>query len=452
MFPKDFVWGCASSAYQIEGAAYENGKGLSVWDEFCRQEGRIFEGHSGDVACDHYHRFRQDIQIMREMGIKAYRFSISWTRVLPDGTGRIEPKGMEFYNALVDELLANGIEPYVTIFCWDYPAALQRRGGWLNPKSPEWFEDYVRAVLGGFGGKVKNYMTINEPEMIFGNSFWQTNNAPGIKMPERDIVRMIHNLLIAHGKAVKLIRKMCPEAKVGVVLCSDPVVPTGESPIEIESAKKFYFRGGDTPDEVFMGLAWYADPMVHGTYPADALQKYEKYLPLSWCEDMKTICQPLDYMGQNIYTGVRVAVNEKTGKSEALKNPVGFAHNALGWTIIPECLYWGARFLSDYYNLPVVITENGMACHDCVSLDGKVHDSNRTDYINRHLLGLKRAVEENIPIKGYFYWSLLDSFEWSSGYSQRFGLVYVDYQTQKRIRKDSSYRYQKVIETNGEIL
>ena len=451
MFKKDFVWGAAASAYQVEGGAYEDGKGLSVWDEFCRQPGRIYEGHTGDVACDQYHRFKEDVALMAEMGLKAYRFSLSWTRILPDGCGRVEKRGVQYYRNLIAELKKYNIAPYVTLFHWDYPAALMRRGGWLNPDSPRWFEEYVRVVAEELGDCVKDFFTFNEPEMMFGNTFVTTNLAPGYRMADGDVIRMIHNMLLAHGRAVQVLRKMIPGVRVGVVLCSDPAIPEHDDPASIAAAEKFYFKAGDDIESLSFGLSWYSDPMMLGAYPEDGLRNFGQYLPSGWQEDMKTICQPLDYYGHNVYSGAPVRLNEN-GDAVPRERPIGYPKTALGWAIDPESLYWGPYFWYKRYKTPVILTENGLSCHDAVSLDGKAHDPNRIDYLNRYLLQLRRAAEDGVDILGYFQWSLLDNFEWAKGYAERFGIVYVDYETQRRIRKDSSYWYQHVIETNGESL
>lgn len=451
MFKDDFVWGAATSAYQIEGAAFEDGKGLSVWDEFCRQEGRIFQGHTGDTACDHYHRYKEDIALMKELGIKAYRFSISWTRILPDGLGRLEEKGVRFYRNLAEELKNQGITPYATLFHWDYPVALMRKGGWLNPDSPRWFEEYAAAVANELGDCIKDFYTFNEPQMMFGNTFVSTNLAPGYRMADSDVIKMIHNMLLAHGLAVQAIRKRIPDARVGAALCSDPVIPELEDERSIEAARELYFKAGDTMEALSFGLTWYSDPLMLGTYPKDGLEKFGKYLPKGWQEDMKTICQPLDYYGQNIYSGNTVRLGED-GKAVPRMRPAGHPKTALDWPIDPEALYWGPRFLYERYQTPVVITENGLSCHDAVSLDGRVHDPNRIDYLNRYLLQLERASEEGICVWGYFHWSLMDNFEWTQGYNERFGLIYIDYETLERIPKDSFYWYKEVVETNGESL
>lgn len=453
MFRNDFIWGAGASAYQIEGAAYEDGKGLSVWDEFSKIPGKVFEGHTGDVASDHYHRYKEDIAHMKELGIHSFRMSLSWTRIMPEGTGRVERRGVEHYRDVIKELKKNGIRPFLAIFVWDYPAALWRRGGWLNPESPRWFEEYTRVVAEEFGDLLEGeyITTFNEPEMMFGNTFVTGNLAPGVIMSEGDVIRMIHNMLIAHGLSVKVLRENIPTAKVGITLCSDPVIPPDLKPETLEACRKFYFKAGEDIQSLAFGLSWYNDPVCLGTYPADGLERFGSYLPEGWEQDMELICQPLDWLGHNLYTGVHADVSEE-GQVSVRPNPVGFAQTQYGWTIYPECMYWGPRNLYERYHLPIFLTENGMACHDFVALDGGVHDPNRIDYTNRYLLELKRATEDGIDIRGYFHWSLLDNYEWASGFSLRFGLIYVDYQTCKRTPKDSFWWYQKVIESNGACL
>lgn len=319
---------------------------------------------------------------MAELGIKAYRFSISWTRILPDGTGRVEEKGVRYYRDLVKELRSRGITPYATLFHWDYPAVLMRKGGWLNPESPRWFEEYVTVVAEKLGDSIKDFFTFNEPEMMFGNTFVATNLAPGYRMADADVIKMIHHMNLAHGLAVQVLRKKIPDARVGVALCSDPVIPEKMDAESIEAARELYFKAGNTMEELSFGLSWYSDPLMLGTYPQDGLDKFGKYLPKGWQEDMKTICQPLDYYGQNIYSGNPVRMGSD-GKAVPKMRQAGHPKTALGWPIDPEALYWGPRFLYERYRIPVVITENGLSCHDVVSLDGRVHDPNRIDYLNR---------------------------------------------------------------------
>jgi len=445
-FPKGFIWGAATAAYQIEGAAYEDGKGLSVWDEFCRQQGRVFDMHSGDVACDHYHRFEEDIKLMKALGYPNYRLSVSWPRIFPDGKGAVAQKGLDFYSKLIDTLLENGIEPYVTLFHWDYPAALQRLGGWLNPESPDWFEHYTEQVVKLSGGRVKNYLTFNEPQCFIGLAFEQTAHAPGIPMAQKDIVLMLHNVMKAHGKAAQCIRRLCPEAKIGYAPTSMPVCPATDDPADIEAARNAYFAVAQ--NDISWSTAWLSDPIMLGHYPEDGLRLWGQYLPKGFEKDCEQMAQPLDYYCQNIYHGTKVKSNGNGGCTEVKRNP-GFPRTAIDWPVTPEALYWGPRFLYERYKTPIIITENGLSCCDLVSLDGKVHDPNRIDFLHRYLQQLAKACEDGVDVKGYFQWSFMDNFEWARGYNERFGLVYVDYTTQQRIPKDSAYWYGKLIASNG---
>ncbi|WP_457944687.1 GH1 family beta-glucosidase [Caproiciproducens sp. LBM24188] len=447
-FKKDFIWGAATASYQIEGAYQEDGKGLSVWDTFCRVPGAVFQGQTGDVACDHYHRFREDIALMKKIGIKAYRFSISWPRILPDGTGRENVQGLKFYDALVDELLANGIEPYVTLFHWDYPLALYHRGGWMNPDSPLWFEEYTEKIAKHFKGRVRNYFTINEPQCFIGLGHCQGVHAPGLRLSEKDCLICLKNVLLAHGRAVRKLREFGGEVKIGMAACGGIKIPTSPSEADVQAARQATFHISDDPEEVLSSVSLWGDPVFFGDYPEAFQRQYHgKYVPFTE-EEKSLISQPIDFFGQNIYHGTPVSAAEDGGWKPALFG-AGHARTAIGWPVTPDCLYWCVKFLYERYGKPVVITENGMSAHDVVSLDGKVHDPNRIDFLHRYLLELKRAAEEGYEVDGYFQWSLLDNFEWARGYDERFGLIYVDFQTQKRILKDSALWYREVIRSNG---
>lgn len=451
-FPKGFLWGTATSSYQIEGGAYEDGKGLSIWDEFTKKPGAIEDRSSGDVAIDHYHTFREDIALMAKMGIRNYRFSLSWPRILPEGTGRVNEKGLAFYSELVDCLLAHGIRPFCTLYHWDLPSALHRRGGWLNEDMPRWFEAYARVVAKRLGDRCKDFITINEPQCIIGSGYALGVHAPGLKCSAGDIVKMAHNLMLAHGRAVLALRELVPDARVGYAPCGDPAIPFSDAPRDVDAAREDYFKV-DVDDKVgpAWNMAWFSDPVMLGQYPRDGLSGYERYLPRGWEKDLETMHQKLDFYGQNIYQGQVWRAGED-GRPQHVPYPAGHPHNALGWPISPECLYWGPYFLYERYQTPILITENGMDAHDAVSLDGQVHDPNRQDYMHRYLLALRRAAEQGVDVRGYFYWSFFDNFEWAHGYRERFGLVYVDYQNQKRILKDSARWYQQVMATNGECL
>ncbi len=445
-FPKEFIWGAATSAYQIEGAAYEDGKGLSIWDVFCKEPGRVFKGHSGDIACDHYHKMKEDIKMMAEMGIKAYRFSICWPRVIPNGIGTVNEKGLQFYLDLVDELIKYDITPFATLFHWDYPYELQKKGGWLNPESPNWFEYYVRVVADRFGDKLKYYITLNEPQCFIGVSVVETLHAPGIPYSQKDALQMAHNVLLAHGRAVKVLRERVPGCKIGYAPTGNSFYPFTSEEADIEAARYATFH--TTPDNWAFSIAWWSDPIMLGSYPAEAVEKFGDMMPSIAKDDMDLISQPLDFYGQNIYQSEPVSAEAGSGLNQKVEL-MGHPKTAIGWAVTPQSLYWVPKFLYERYKVPIMITENGMSCHDTVSLDGQVHDPNRIDFLNRYLFELKKAINDGVDIKGYFQWSLMDNFEWANGYNDRFGLVYVNYKNQKRILKDSALWYSEVIKCNG---
>lgn len=448
-FAKDFVWGAATSSYQIEGTGRDSGKGQNIWDVFTKEPGRVYEGHTGDIACDHYHRFREDVAYMKELGLKGYRFSIDWSRVLPEGTGKVNEKGIDFYNALIDELLEQGIEPYITLYHWELPYEIYKRGGWMNPEIVEWFGQYARLVAERFSDRVKYFFTLNEPQCFVGLGFLQGCHAPGVKAPLRDTFEMAHNALKAHGRAVQMLRAYGKQnVQIGYAPTSGMCYPEKETPEDIEAARKALFALPDDLSNWTWNVSWWSDPVILGKYPEEGMKKYEKYLPVITDEDMKLISQPIDFYGQNIYNGRCIRMGTD-GRPEEVRRPAGFPKTATNWPVTPEALYWGPKFLYERYRKPIYITENGMACHDTVSQDGKVHDPNRIDFLARYLKNLKRAAEE-IDIRGYFQWSLMDNFEWDKGYAERFGIIYVDFETQERIWKDSAYWYRDLIRRNGD--
>ena len=451
-FKKDFIWGAATASYQIEGAAFEGGKGLSIWDRFSHEPGRVLEGHTGDVACDHVHRVREDVALMKAMGVKNYRFSLSWPRLIPDGVGEVNEEGAAFYDTLIDELLAAGIRPFVTLFHWDDPAALQARGAWENPDSPAWFEAYVTVCARRFGDRVKDFITFNEPQCFIGLGYGKGEHAPGYRLPLSATVPMSHHVLKAHGLAVRALRTLVPGVRVGYAPCGNPCIPATESQADIEAARRAYFAVNDDPTFWAFNVSWWSDPALLGRYPEQGLRLLGRYLPEGWERDMALIHQPLDYYCQNIYNGVVIRAADNDRGFEEGPQPVGHPKTAIQWPITPEALYWGPRFLYERYRTPFVITENGMSSHDVVSLDGQVHDPQRQDYMHRYLLALRRAAEDGVDVAGYFAWSLMDNFEWAYGYTERFGLTYVDYATQERIVKDSFRWYKTVMEANGETL
>lgn len=448
MFQKDFVWGVASSAYQIEGTDQEDDRGDCVWDIYAK-EGKVYGGHNADTTCDHMHRYKEDFALMRHLGVKAYRFSLSWARILPEGTGRVNEKAIRLYRDMIQEMKKNGITPFVTLFHWEYPQVLQEKGGWLNPDSVEWFAEYARVVAENFSDLAEHFFTLNEPQCFVGLGHLSGVHAPGLQLEPKEVFQIAHHALKAHGRAVQELRAHAKQPiKIGYAPTCGVAYPYTESPEDIEAARRSYFGFNQPINNWTWNVAWFNDPVFLGKYPEEGLKKYAEYLPEITEEDMELIHQPIDFMGQNIYNGYFIRAG-KDGEPEYVDRPIGFPKTSTNWPVTPECLYWGVRFLYERYQMPIYITENGMACHDQISADGRVHDSNRIDFLDKYLSYVQRAVEEGINVAGYFLWTFLDNFEWDKGYSERFGLVYVDYKTQKRIVKDSAFWYQKVMETNG---
>lgn len=384
-FAKDFVWGAATSAYQIEGAAKEKGKGRHIWDVYTDEPGHVWENHTGETACDHYRRFREDIRIMKEIGLKGYRFSIDWSRVLPEGTGSVNETGVAFYDALIDELLEQGIEPYITLFHWELPYEIYKRGGWMNPEIVEWFGAYARLAAERFSDRVTHYFTLNEPQCFIGLGFLTGEHAPGLKSPLCDTFAMAHNALKAHGRAVQMLRQYGKQAlTVGYAPTCGMCYPETETPEDIEAARQMMFSLQPEDSNWTWNIPWWSDPVLLGHYPKEGLERYEKYLPKITEADMKLIAEPIDVYGQNIYNGRCIRMG-KDGKPTEVKRYEGFPKTAIDWPVTPEALYWGPKFLYERYQKPLYITENGLSCHDTVSLDGKVHDPNRIDFLARYL-------------------------------------------------------------------
>ncbi len=446
-FPENFIWGAATSSIQIEGVAPESGKEKNIWDEFSHIPGKTKDGYTPDVACSHFYRYKEDVQIMKQMGIQAYRFSIDWSRVIPDGVGKVNEKGLQFYSDLINELLENNIEPYVTLYHWELPLALHHKGGWLNDEIVEWFGNYAALIAKNFGNRVKHFFTINEPQCFIGLGYLQGVHAPGYKCSVADTLRMSHNVLKAHGRAVQMLREYAPDAQVGFAPTCGIPYPASDKAEDVEAARQVMFSVPES-DNWTWNVPWWSDPVLLGHYPEEALRRFHKELPNITKEDLKLISEPIDIYGQNIYNGWMVKMGDD-GKPVTVSRYQGFPTTATGWPITPECLYWGPKFLYERYQKPIYITENGISCNDVISLDGKIHDAGRIDFEERYLAQLNRVIQDGADIRGYFYWSLMDNFEWSEGYTQRFGLVYVDYRTGERIPKDSARWYQKVIENNA---
>jgi len=451
-FPPGFLWGAATAAYQIEGAYREGGRGMSVWDRFSETPDKVWEGHTGRTACDHYHRYAEDIRLMQLLGLQAYRFSLSWTRLLPTGrVGRGKPnaRGLDFYDRLIDALLKAGIRPFCTLFHWDYPVDLYDEGGWLHADSPRWFGDYAAVVAGRFGDRVQDWMTLNEPQVFVGLGHGTGIHAPGDQLPIAKQLKVVRHVQLAHGLAVQALREGCERvprigwAPVGVV-----TYPVTDRAADIAAARRgsFACHRGD----MFSNSLW-SDPVVLGRVAPEALETYGRQLPRYSDADLHTMAQPMDFYGVNIYQGTPVRAG-KNGQPVAVPFPPGNPRTAFAWNITPPSLYWGPKFIHERYGLPLYITENGLSSTDWVALDGAVHDPQRIDFLARYLHELKRAIADGVPVGGYFQWSILDNFEWAEGYKQRFGLVHVDYETFQRTPKDSFHWYREVIRTRGRSL
>jgi beta-glucosidase len=447
-FKENFLWGAASSAYQIEGGYNEDGKGLNVWDVHCTQKGRVAHGETGQVACDHYHRYKEDVALMKQIGINSYRFSINWARIFPEGCGKVNEAGLAFYSDLVDELLKAGIEPFVTLFHWDYPEALNQKGAWLNEESPIWFEEYAKAVVDALSDRVQYWMTFNEPQILVELGYRTGVFAPFEKHTRKEVAQMAHNVLLAHGRAVNTIRKYAKKKPIiGFAFTAPSVIPKSTDEAEIEKARKETFSISAFGEEQFLlSNSFWADPIFLGDYSEETYKLLQEDMPVIHDGDMSIISAKVDFFGANIYQSIAPEV----GKEVYAKNCyIGCPRTMLGWAITPEVIYWSAKFMTERYHVPFLISENGMAGMDWIHLDGKVHDAHRIDYLHRHIKELKRAAQDGIDIMGYMTWSIMDNFEWASGYDMRFGLIYVDYTTQERTLKDSAHWYKKVVETNG---
>ncbi len=443
-FPEGFLWGAASASHQVEGAIHEDGRGESIWDAYVQEPGHIMHGENGNIACDHYHRFREDVALMREMGLKNYRLSISWSRVLPDGVGAVNQKGLQFYSDLVDELLANNIEPLVTLFHWDLPLSIHKRGGWMNREIVDSFAEYTRVIVDALSDRVQYWMTINEPQVFIGHAYMNGEFAPFEKHCVRDLALMGHHVLLAHGKAVQMIREHAKKKPcIGFALVTNCFTPVDSSSESIETARANSFAI-DTKALPYCA-SWWADPIMFGDYPKEAYEKLGTNMPEIRKGDLKQIAQAVDFYGLNIYQSLSTWRKDSYSENEY----IGVPRTAMGWPLTPETMYWSPRFLYERYGKPILITENGMAGTDWIHLDGRIHDPYRIDFVKRYLRELSRAYSDGVELIGYTYWSFMDNFEWASGYDKRFGLVYVDYRTQKRTIKDSGYWYGEVTRSNG---
>lgn len=429
--PPDFYLGTASAAYQIEGAVAEDGRGPSIWDAFVRVPGAIEGGDTGDLACDHYHRWREDVELMRQIGVNAYRFSIAWSRVLPAGRGQVSQAGLDFYSRLVDALLEAGITPFVTLNHFDLPQALQEQGGgWLRREVCEDFAAYADMAARALGDRVAHWTTFNEPWELAWQGYHTGEDAPGLRLGVDAALAASHHVYLSHGLGAQAIRASAPAAKVGIVLHINHVEPASDDPADVAAARRW--EGCQN--------RWYLDPLFRGSYPADMLEVYGALAPEVRPGDMATIAQPLDYLGVNMYRRSVVAHGADLAPVNVRRVSPPGEYTDMGWEVHPRGLYDMLTWVQRHYAPPLVfVTENGAAYNDPVSPDGRCHDERRVAYLREHLAQALAAREAGVPLGGYFVWSTLDNFEWAYGYKMRFGVIHVDYATQRRTIKDSGY-------------
>jgi beta-glucosidase len=433
-FPTDFIWGAATAAYQIEGAAHEDGRAESIWDRFCATPGKVRNGDSGAVACDFYHRYPEDVALMRSLGLDAFRFSIAWPRILPEGRGRVNQAGLDFYDRLVDELLANDIKPFPTLYHWDLPQVLEEAGGWPDRGTAEAFVEYAEVVASRLGDRVSTWITHNEPWVAAWLGHALGVHAPG-RTSTQDALSAAHHLLLSHGWATEVLRRESPEAEVGIALALTHTYPATDS--EGDRAAAWWADGSFN--------RWYLDPLYGRGYPDDMVEHFGSEGPPVQDGDLETIATPTDFLGANYYFR-QVVSEDPDGGRPILVRDSDWSFTAMGWEVYPDGLHDLLVRLRDDYSPPVIyIFENGAAYDDLRGHNGDVADPERQAYLAEHLAAVGRAIEDGVPVRGYFAWSLLDNFEWAEGYSKRFGIVYVDYPTLERVPKGSFYWYRDFI-------
>jgi beta-glucosidase len=439
-FPEKFVWGAAMAAPQIEGAAFEDGKGESVWDRFSRVPGRTFQGHTPDVACDHYHHFNEDFALMRQLGVKHYRLSLAWPRIFPSGDGAVNQAGLDFYHRLFDAIIEAGITPWVTLFHWDLPQALEDRGGWVSEVTVAAFAKYAEVVVRAFQGKVKHWITLNEIRCFTRFGYGFGGKAPGRKVAPAELNQTYHHALLCHGHALRAVREHGGAgARVGLTDNSDICLPATETARDIAAARTWYAER----NEHLLGA-------IYGCgYSAAYLQRCGNDAPKVRAGDFDLISQPTDFLGLNLYTGPFVRAGAE-GKPEELLLPARYPKADSSWLhLAPQVMYWGTRLAQETYGVKsIYITENGCGYNDEPVIKGEVMDLHRKEFLRTHLRELKRAIDDGVPVHGYFVWSFMDNFEWEDGYERRFGIVHVDFATQKRTPKYSASYYSAVMAAN----
>ena len=437
-FPEGFVWGAATASYQIEGAWNEDGKGPSIWDEFTHTPGKIKNGDTGDVACDHYHRYREDVALMKSLGLEAYRFSISWPRVLPEGQGAVNEAGLDFYSRLIDELLAAGITPTPTLYHWDLPLALHHLGGWPNVDTAGWFADYAELCFRRFGDRVSRWITLNEPQVVASVGYLSGHHAPGHR-DQRECLHAGHTLLVGHGMAVQRLRSLLPEAEIGITVDLWPAHPATDSEEDRAAAQRWAEANG-----------WFLDPIFQGDYPAVMRDAYGELLPEFTGEQRSVVQEGIDFIGVNNYSRSVVRHNPAADPCQAEMVPPPGPITAMGWEIYPPGLAEVVKWVHERFAPPAIyVTENGAAFDDRPDASGRVEDEDRRMYIRDYLAEVHRTIGAGVPVRGYYVWSLLDNFEWAEGYSKRFGITRVDYDTLARTLKRSGEWYGEVVRSNS---
>lgn len=442
-FPNDFIWGASTASYQIEGAYNEDGKGESIWDRFTHQSGNILNGDTGDVACDHYHKFKKDVELMNKIGLDSYRFSISWPRIFPRGTGKVNQKGLDFYKRLIDELLKNDIKPVPTLYHWDLPQKLQERGGWTNRDTAKYFQEYAMRVIDEFDGLVTQWITHNEPWVasFVGHAFGQ--HAPG-KQDYQSALQSLHHILLSHGLVVESFKEEEKEGKIGISVNLGDFQPGSDKKEDLAAT----WRQDNFMNKIIL------DPLFRAKYPKELFNFFQKNVGEVEIrdQDMSIISYPMDFLGINYYSRNIIKHAEEKNILETKEVKVNDSqYTEMGWEVYPEGIYNVLeRVNNEYSKIPLYITENGAAFQDKLTENGKVNDQNRINYLREHLKNAHEAIQDGIPLKGYYVWSIMDNFEWAYGYSKRFGLIYVDYKdNQKRYFKESAKWYREVIERNG---
>jgi beta-glucosidase len=434
-FPSGFAWGAATAAYQIEGAVHEDGRAPSIWDTFAHAPGHTLNGETGDVACDHYHRYPHDIGLMKELGLQAYRFSIAWPRILPTGRGQVNAAGLDFYDRLVDTVLAAGITPYVTLYHWDLPQTLQDQGGWVNRDTCNAFADYAQVVAARLGDRVQQWITHNEPIVVAYLGHYMGFHPPAMHDPVA-ASQVAHHLMLSHGMAVSALRASgTSQTQVGITNALQPIYPASADEADLAVARR----------EEAIWLRWFLDPIFKGTYPLEGLALAGLPAPQIEAGDLDIISQPIDFLGVNYYSRniARGSASPDGIQEEA-------EHTTMGWEVYPDGLRVLLEWLhKEYAPKALYITENGAAYEDTLTANGTVEDDARQSYLQRHFAAAHQAIQAGVPLRGYFVWSLMDNYEWTFGFSQRFGIIYVDYATQQRVIKKSGYFYREVIAHNG---